>query len=123
MSLQTSKLRSAGLSDSLAEQLSGDSAAANIVTIKSIEDPIQLLAVKQAFSWSLRNMWILYTAVAACGVIASAFVTKQRLSKEHTETKTGLRMEVSREKEEGVMVTSEVSGGPAPATTPTPMLV
>lgn len=54
-------------------------------------DPLQRQAVKQAFAWSIRNIWILYTALAAVGLVASAFIRKQELSKEHVETKTGLK--------------------------------
>lgn len=104
MNKQASKLKAAGLPDSLAQRLSGNSAAASITIIKTIKDPLQLLAVKKAFSWSLHNMWILYTAIAAVGIVASAFITSEKLNKEHVETKTGLRKEKS--ESGGVLVTA-----------------
>lgn len=115
MSMRTPELRSTGLSDSLAEKLSGDNAAANIETIKSIKNPMQLLAVKQAYAWSMRNMWIFYTGIAGIGVIASAFISRQKLSVEHTETKTGLREEPSKEGSPGVDTSGSSETEQAPA--------
>ncbi|GAQ09932.1 uncharacterized transporter C3H1.06c [Aspergillus lentulus] len=95
MSRMKSTLLAAGMSETLAEQMSGDSAAANIEVIKTIQDATQLLAVKEAFAWSLRNMWILYTCMSALGIVAGVFILKTRLNKEHVETRTGLRPEKS----------------------------
>lgn len=77
----------------MTESLAGGAAAANVFVIKGIADAGQKRAVKEAFAWSLRNMWILYTCLSGCGVVASGFITKQVLSKEHTETRTGLKKE------------------------------
>jgi hypothetical protein len=90
-----STLLAAGMSETLTEQMSGDSAAANIEIIKTIEDAAQLLAVKKAFASSLRNMWILYTCMSALGIVAGLFILKTRLNKEHVETRTGLKSEKS----------------------------
>ncbi|KAJ5612083.1 hypothetical protein N7510_005277 [Penicillium lagena] len=81
----------AGMSEYMAEKMSGDSAAANIELIKTIGDATQVLTVRNAFSWSLRNMWIMYTCMSGLGIFASVFVLKTRLGKEHVETKTGLK--------------------------------
>jgi MFS family permease len=86
-------LLASGMSDSLAEKLTGDSAAANIEYIKDIKNSTQLLAVKHAFAWSMRNIWILTTCMAAVGLICSAFILKTQLNKEHVETVTGLKSE------------------------------
>lgn len=86
-------LLATGMSESLAERMTGNSAAANIEFIAQIEDAVQLLAVKEAFAWSLRNMWILYTCMSAVGLFLSAFILKARLNKEHVETVTGLNQE------------------------------
>lgn len=91
MKLREPELHAAQLPVDLVTELAGPSAAANVMSIQGIKDPLQQLAVKEAFAWSLRNMWILYTCVAACGLIASIFITKQVLSKEHTETETGIK--------------------------------
>ena len=86
-------LLASGMSDSMAEKLTGDSAAANIEYIKDIKDSAQLLAVKHAFGGSMRNMWILYTCMAGVGVFLCAFILKTPLNKEHVETVTGLKSE------------------------------
>lgn len=91
MDTQVPDLRAAGLPRNITDPLSGGAAAANVMIIGTITDPTQALAVKQAFAWSVRNIWILCTCISACGVVASAFITRQVLSKEHVETKTGLK--------------------------------
>jgi len=86
-------LLATGMSESLAEQMTGDSAAASIEIIKTIDDAAQLLAVKEAFAWSMRNMWILYTCMSGLGLFFSVFILKTTLNKEHVETVTGLPIE------------------------------
>ncbi|KAL8691558.1 MAG: hypothetical protein Q9218_003237 [Villophora microphyllina] len=85
-----STLRAAGLSKDVVHKFAGEDAAANVLIIRTVADITQKLAIKEAFAWSLRNMWILYTCMAILGVVASAFVEKRELSKEHVETRTGL---------------------------------
>ena len=53
----------------------------------------KIAVVEDAFAWGLRNMWILYACVGACGTIATLFIKRSVLSVEHTETKTGLHTE------------------------------
>jgi MFS family permease len=84
-------LAAAGLSESVLEALSGDQAAGNVNIVKSIPDAAQRQAVQDAFAWSVRNMFIMYTAVAAVAMVASAFIRHRSLSTEHTETKTGIK--------------------------------
>ncbi|KAL3494089.1 major facilitator superfamily domain-containing protein [Aspergillus germanicus] len=91
MIMRRSQLRDAGLSETLQEEFTGAEAAANVLTVKDVPDEFQRQVIKEAFAWSIRNIWILYTALAACGLIASFFITKRQLSKEHVETKTGLK--------------------------------
>lgn len=86
-------LRSAGLNMDVVQDFAGDDAAANVMAISTISDTAQKLVVKEAFASSLRNMWILYTCVSFLGVVASAFVKRRVLSKEHVETRTGLVIE------------------------------
>ena len=93
MSLRAPQLRASGLSSNITDQFSGGAAAANVMVISTLQDPAQKLVVKEAFAWSLRNMWILYTSGAVCGIVATAFISKQVLGREHTETKTGLKEE------------------------------
>lgn len=91
MAAHQSSLAAAGLSESVLEALSGDQAAANVEIIKSIQDAAQRQVVQDAFAGSLRNMFIMYTCVAAVAMVASAFIKQQHLSTEHTETKTGIQ--------------------------------
>jgi hypothetical protein len=90
MQLQASNLREDGLALDLAEKLSGPNAATNINLIATISDEGQELAVRNAFAWSLRNVWIMATAMAAMTILVGGLVSKKELSEEHTETKTGL---------------------------------
>ena len=91
MAARQSSLVAAGLSESILKAFSGDQAAANVEIITSIQDAAQRQVVRDAFAWSLRNMFIMYTCVAAVAMVASAFIKHRDLSTEHTETKTGLK--------------------------------
>lgn len=103
MSKMKGSLLASGMSETLAEKLTGPSAEANIEYIKDIDNPAQVLAVREAFAWSMRNMWILYTCMSALGLVFSGFILKTRLNKEHVETVTGLNRE-KRPVEENVQV-------------------
>lgn len=91
MTARQPSLAAAGLSSSVLDALSGDHAAANVEIVKSIQNIMQRHVVQDAFSWSLRNMFIMYTCVAAVGMAASAFMKHQTLRTQHTETKTGIK--------------------------------
>ena len=91
MDLQAASLRHSGLSSDQVQAFSGRDAAANVMLVSTISNPAQQMVVKAAFAWSLRNMWIMYTCLSALGIIASVFITKDILSREHTETVTGLK--------------------------------
>lgn len=91
MASRSSALRSAGLSPELLSEFTGGDAAANVELIKNIADVGQRNAVKKAFAFSLQRTWILMTAVSAFGFAASFFIVRSHLSKEHTETKTGIK--------------------------------
>jgi hypothetical protein len=97
MDLQVASLASppTNLPSNITSVLSGGAAAANVMVVSMIQDPAQKFAVKKAFAWSLRNMWIFYTCISALAVVASAFIKRQILSKEHVETRTGIRKEES----------------------------
>ncbi|OAP55086.1 hypothetical protein AYL99_10786 [Fonsecaea erecta] len=92
MDLRRSSLQQIGLPPSVLEQLSGKNAGANVMVAHTLP-PAQELAVKEAFAWSIRNMFIMFTVLGAFGVLASLFVVKTKLSKEHKETITGLKKE------------------------------
>lgn len=90
MTVRSQKLSKAGLPANLITKLSGAAAAANVEVVGTVTDPRMRLLVREAFAWSIRNMWIFYTCIGAIGMIASLFIKKAALSEEHTETKTGL---------------------------------
>jgi hypothetical protein len=94
MDLQHSNLQAAGLSPALLDALSGRNAGANVHLSRSLP-PAQALAVKEAFAWSMRNMFIMFTCVGALGVVSSLFVKNTKLSKDHRETITGLKKDAA----------------------------
>lgn len=72
-----------------AQKLAGDSAAANVGILPTL--PLkQQRAAQIAFASAFRDMWILYVVMSACGIMASALISKKVLDKEHVETRTGL---------------------------------
>lgn len=79
-----------GVAESITSLFSNGMAAANVMAIATIEDPAQQFAVKGAFIWGLRNMWIMYTCLSVMACITSVFIGKRVLGTVHTETKTGL---------------------------------
>ncbi|KAI6088752.1 MFS general substrate transporter [Hypoxylon rubiginosum] len=90
MTARAPVLAASGLNQSELDALSGYQAAANLEITKTIDDATQRRAVQDAFAWSIRNMFIMYTGIAAIGVVASVFIKQRHMSKEHVETKTGL---------------------------------
>ena len=90
MTSRHSALAAAGLSQSVLDALTGSDAAANVGIPQTINDASQLHAVLDAFAFSMRNIFILYTAVSAVGAAASLFIKHKELNTEHTETKTGI---------------------------------
>ncbi|KAI9716680.1 MAG: hypothetical protein M1812_005218 [Candelaria pacifica] len=97
MELREPILKNQGLPTNITDLLTGSAAAANVMVISTIQDPRQVQEVKEAFAWSLRNMWIMVTGVSAFGILGSAFIGKHVLGTEHTETKTGLKVKDSLE--------------------------
>ena len=97
MASQKNKLLAAGLSMETVEALSGDKAAANLDIVTRISDARQRHAVQDSFAWSLRNMFIMYTCLAAVALLASPLIKHRNLRTEHTETKTGIQNMVKRQ--------------------------
>ncbi|RDW92636.1 MFS transporter-3 [Coleophoma crateriformis] len=91
MSLQIPGLEAAGIPSSVTSLLSDGEAAANVMIVSALPDARDRGVVADAFVWSLRNMWIMYTCFSAMAGVASVFIGKKKLSKEHVETITGLR--------------------------------
>jgi len=91
MDARRSNLLKKGLPENLADRFSGSSAATNVLLVKEVSPQELQEVVKESFSDSLRGVWILCTCLCACAVIASAFVSRQVLSKVHVEHRTGLQ--------------------------------
>lgn len=79
------------LPSNITEELSGGGAAGHVMVVSTIQDSVQKMAVKVAFATSMRNMWIFYTCLAALAGVSSAFIKKHHLSREHVETRTGIK--------------------------------
>ncbi|KAL4957820.1 major facilitator superfamily domain-containing protein [Aspergillus filifer] len=107
ISLKKSTLVDAGVEGGMLERFTGPEAAANVLSVKQISDAVQRMAVESAFAWSIRNIWILYTALAGVGLLGSIFIQRRQMSREHVETKTGLK-ERGREKEQDRSMTLEL---------------
>jgi len=73
----------------IAQNFSGDSAAANVRMIGTLE-PMQKLLVKKTYARSLRAMGIFYASIAVLGLVLSIFISRQNCSTEHFETRIGL---------------------------------
>jgi hypothetical protein len=81
------------LPSNITDLLVGGDAAAHVFLVSVIQDPAQRAAVREAYAWSMRNMWIMYTGISALAVVASLFIKKHHLRKDHVETKTGIKRE------------------------------
>ncbi|KAI0474119.1 major facilitator superfamily domain-containing protein [Xylariaceae sp. FL0804] len=79
----------AELGPEIANQLSGASAGGSVELAASLTGH-QGVVARTAYNNSLRNLWIMYTAFAGLGLIISPLIGQRKLSKEHTEYKTGL---------------------------------
>jgi hypothetical protein len=90
MDRRRSMLAAAGLDHGILDRLSGDSAAANVDVVKVLSDEVQKIAVREAFAWSVRNMFIFYTGIAGIAVLAGVFIEQKEMKREHVETKTGV---------------------------------
>jgi hypothetical protein len=75
-----------------ASSFGGGAAGANVGLIQRLPENEKFVA-RQAFSSSLSTMWILYVAFAAIGLGISFLIGKNKLDKQHEETKTGLEVE------------------------------
>ncbi|KAI1167122.1 multidrug resistance protein fnx1 [Nemania serpens] len=89
----------AQLGPELANKLSGGSAGANVGLVASLQGE-QARVARDAFWKSLRDMFILLTAISTVGLLISPLIGQRKLSKEHTEHKTGLQNLSKREKKE-----------------------
>ncbi|CAK7219323.1 hypothetical protein SBRCBS47491_003808 [Sporothrix bragantina] len=90
MNSEQTALQAAGLNSTTLAAFAGNQAAANVDLVASIADASQRRAVQDAFSSSIRNIFLMYTVLAGTAVLASLFVRQRKLQTEHTETKTGI---------------------------------
>lgn len=81
----------ASLPSNITDLLSNGQAVANIVAVNLIQDEGQKILVKETYAWSLRNIWLFYVCTSALCILSTVFIKKQVLSKEHEETKTGIK--------------------------------
>ncbi|KAI1198362.1 MFS general substrate transporter [Nemania serpens] len=96
----------AQLGPELANKLSGGSAGANVGLVASLQGE-QGRVARDAYWKSLRDMFIVLTAIAAVGLLISPLIGQRKLSKEHTEHKTGLQNLAKREKKESKIPETE----------------
>jgi hypothetical protein len=80
----------AELGPEIANRLSGGSAGANVALVAALPGQ-QGRVARDAYWHSLQEMFIVFTAIAAVGLVLSPFVGQRKLSNEHTEYKTGLQ--------------------------------
>jgi MFS family permease len=88
----------AALGPTVAAKLDGFQAAASVQIVQQLP-PDQREVARRVIAESLHDMWIMYVAFAALGLLFSLAITKQFLRKEHEETKTGLESEEIKRKE------------------------
>jgi hypothetical protein len=88
----------AALGPQTAQELSGFQAAASAQLVQALP-PAQRTVARQVVASSLHEMWIMYVAFAGLGVLCSFAITRQKLTKNHEETKTGLETEEAKRKD------------------------
>jgi hypothetical protein len=77
------------LGPEVASLLSGSNAASSVGLVAQLPDEQRQIA-REAYFESLRTMYIMYVAFAGLGLLVSFLVGSNKLSKDHTEHKTGL---------------------------------
>lgn len=82
----------AGIPPNLSSTLSNGNTVSTTFLIQNLPVAQQDL-IKSVTTSSLSKIWIFYTAISFVGFAASLGIGKKVLSKEHTETKTGLQAE------------------------------
>lgn len=84
------------LGHDLADKLSGGNAAASVAMVGSLEGGDADVA-RRAYAKALQVMYIVYVCFGVVGFVSGFFVAQKKLSRQHTEHKTGLRTLRSRE--------------------------
>ncbi|MCJ1411603.1 hypothetical protein MMC19_005694 [Ptychographa xylographoides] len=79
----------AALPATAATQLGGGAAGANTAIVAALP-PAQRAVAVTVYTQSLQELWIFYAVIAFVGLLASLAIGKNKLSKTHEVTKTGL---------------------------------
>lgn len=95
MAGRSNEFLSAGLSKNTTLALTGNNAAANVVLVGGIADPVQQMVVREAYARSMRSIWVLCAAMAGAALVCGIMVKGKTLSSAHVETRTGVRDEKS----------------------------
>ncbi|KAL2437086.1 Efflux pump dotC [Exophiala dermatitidis] len=77
------------LSPADAARLTSSSFGSTTSFVRSLHG-VQKQAVNEAYTSSLRSMWIFYTAFSAFGIFVSLFITRKELSRTHEKARTGI---------------------------------
>lgn len=77
------------LGPDVANLLSGSNAASSVGLVDQLPEAPRQIA-REAYAGSLQTMYIMYVAAAGLGLLVSFLVESRKLSKDHTEHKTGL---------------------------------
>jgi len=91
MRLQGETLQRAGLSPALVESFCSGGASSQVETAALIHDRVQQNAVRAAYAYSLKYVWVMMTGVSGAGLLLSLLIKEVVLSEIHTETQTGLK--------------------------------
>ena len=89
MSRKLNEFLRAGIDSSMAHDLAGGNAVAMTFQIQAL-GPAQLDVVRKAITDSLRKTWIFFVGSSAVGLLAAFGINTKKLSREHTEVRTGL---------------------------------
>lgn len=104
----------AAVGPEVGNKLDGPAAGANVGLVKGLPHT-QRKVIHSAFADSLRDLWIMYTAVSVIALLIMPFIgAKAKLTDEHKETRTGLEAERAakeeRQREKGEHGKGEDSG-------------
>lgn len=93
---QQSKLRKLGIPANVLAKFQGREAAANVDALRHIADDQTRKTVQSVYYFSTRNMWIFYTGVTACCIVAAIIARKEiSLDREFVETRTGITKRIA----------------------------
>jgi EmrB/QacA subfamily drug resistance transporter len=88
---------SLGIAPDVLAKLTGKEANANLGVPSTLSDERQRAAILDSFAWSIRNMWIMYTAFAGLGFLSSLWIKHVLLKAGHSETVTGIKKKPAEE--------------------------